>query len=94
MALRVKAAAIISGILAIYHQDIAIVADEALRSEIMSHIPAIPFLLAYLLYLSSRLNHSRLRNLEVHDANTTPKTDTHSRTGNSYMEATHDRLTV
>lgn len=35
---------------ALYWQDLSIVANEALRSELSTHILAIPFLLAYILY--------------------------------------------
>ena len=46
----VKAIAILFGILALYWQDLTIVADEALQSESASHILVIPLLLGYLIY--------------------------------------------
>ena len=49
-ALGIKAAAIVFATLSIYNQDLTIVANDALRSELMSHILAVPFLFAYLIY--------------------------------------------
>ncbi len=46
----VKAGAIFLTVLAFYWQDLTIVANEAIQSEFMTHILAIPFLFAYLLY--------------------------------------------
>jgi len=53
--LSVKAMAILFGTLALYWQDLTIVANEALQSELASHILAIPFLLAYLLYRKRKM---------------------------------------
>lgn len=44
----IKATAVVLTTLFIYNQDLTIVANEALRSELMSHILAVPFLIAYL----------------------------------------------
>jgi len=55
IALSIKAIAILGAIIAIYFQDLAIVANEAIRSELMSHIIAIPFLLTYLLYRKRKM---------------------------------------
>ena len=48
-ALSIKAIAILGAIIAIYFQDLVLVANEVIRSELMSHIIAIPFLLTYLI---------------------------------------------
>jgi len=48
--LTVKAAAILLTPLALYWQDLVVLANEAIQSEFMTHILAIPFLFAYLLY--------------------------------------------
>jgi len=55
MALGVKAAAMVSGILATYHQDLAIIANEAIRSELCNHILAIPVILGYLIYRKRKM---------------------------------------
>ena len=55
IALGIKAAAIVLAALLIYIQDLTIVANEALRSELMSHILAVPFLFAYLTYRKRRM---------------------------------------
>jgi len=48
--LTVKATAILLTALALYWQDLVVLANEAIQSEFMTHILAIPFLFAYLLY--------------------------------------------
>ncbi len=53
--LTLKIAAITLAILAIYHQDLITIANEALRSELMSHILAIPFLFSYLIYRKKKM---------------------------------------
>jgi len=55
IALGIKAVTIILITIAIYFQDLATVANEAIRSEVMSHILAIPFLLAYLVYRKRKM---------------------------------------
>jgi exosortase len=50
IALTIKVSAILFATLAIFHQDLIILANEAVQSELMTHILAIPFLLIYLLY--------------------------------------------
>ena len=50
IALSIKTIAVLGAILTIYAQDLLIVANEALRSELMSHILAIAFLFAFILY--------------------------------------------
>jgi exosortase len=50
IALTIKVAAILVIVLAIYFQDLTLIANEALNSEIMSYILAIPILFTYLLY--------------------------------------------
>jgi len=55
VALGTKIAAIMLPIFAIYHQDLTVVANEAIRSEPMSHILAVPFLFAYLIYRKRRI---------------------------------------
>ena len=53
--LGVKAVTIILATTAIYFQDLAIVANEAIRSELMSHILAIPLLLIYIVYRKRKM---------------------------------------
>ena len=55
IALSIKAIVIFGATIAIYFQDLTIIANEAIRSELMSHILAIPFLLAYLLYRKRKM---------------------------------------
>jgi len=55
IALSIKAIAILGAIIAIYFQDLAIVANEAIRSELMSYVLAIPFLLSYLVYRKRKM---------------------------------------
>jgi len=55
IALSTKALTIILATIAIYFQDLTIVANEAIRSEVMSHIIAIPFLVTYLLYRKRKM---------------------------------------
>jgi len=55
IALSIKAIAILGAIIAIYLQDLTMVANEAIRSELMSHIVAIPFLLTYLVYRKRKM---------------------------------------
>jgi len=55
IALSIKAATILVAIIAIYFQDLSIVANEATQSELMSHTVAIPFLLSYLLYRKRKM---------------------------------------
>jgi exosortase len=51
----VKVGAIILTALAFYWQDLIILANEAIQSEFMAHILAIPFLFAYLLYRKRKM---------------------------------------
>ena len=53
--LTIKAGAILLTALAFYRQDLIILANEAVQSEFMSHILAIPFLFAYLLYRKRKM---------------------------------------
>ena len=55
IALSVKGIAVLGATIAIYFQDLTIVANEAIRSELMSHILVIPFLLAYILYRKRKM---------------------------------------
>jgi len=54
-ALGLKVATIIAAALAIFHQDLTIIANDALQAEFMSHILAVPFLLAYLIYRKRKM---------------------------------------
>jgi len=54
-ALSIKAATILFATLAIYHQDLTILGNEATRSELMNYMLAIPFLLTYLLYRKRKM---------------------------------------
>jgi len=51
----IKTATILFATIAIYHQDLIMVGNEAVRSELMSYILAIPFLLTYLLYRKRKM---------------------------------------
>ena len=53
--LPLKTSALTLGVLAFYHRDLLILANEALRSELMSHILTIPFLFIYLIYRRRRV---------------------------------------
>lgn len=53
--LSVQAAAILFGTLALYWQDLTMVANEALQSESASHILVIPLLLGYLIYRKRKM---------------------------------------
>lgn len=55
IALSIKAMALLLATVAIYFQDLAIVANQALRDEAASYIIAIPFLLIYLLYRKRKM---------------------------------------
>jgi len=53
--LGIKATGIVLVTLSIYNQDLAIVANEALRSELMSYILATSFLFTYLIYRKRKM---------------------------------------
>lgn len=53
--LGLKIAAITAPILTFFYQDLAIIANDALHTEFMSHILAIPFLFAYLIYRKRKM---------------------------------------
>jgi exosortase len=53
--LGLKIAAVVSAILAIFYQDLAIIVNDALQSEYMSYILAVPFIFAYLLYRKRKM---------------------------------------
>jgi len=55
LAMSIKAATIILATIAIYHQDLTILGNEAIQSELMNYMLAIPFLLTYLLYRKRRM---------------------------------------
>jgi len=55
MALSIKVIAVLGVTIAIYFHDLTMIANEAIRSELMSHIVALPFLLAYLLYRKRKM---------------------------------------
>ena len=50
LVLTLKITALTIATLAIFHQDLTIIANDALHTEFMSHIIAVPFLLTYLIY--------------------------------------------
>jgi len=54
-ALSIKVAIILFATLAIYQQDLTILGNEAIRSELMNYILTVPFLLAYLLYRKRKM---------------------------------------
>src|SRR3990170_557602 len=55
LVLGLKIATIIGATLAIFHKDLAIIANDALQTEFMSYILAIPFLFAYLIYRKRKM---------------------------------------
>lgn len=55
LAISLKTATILFATIIIFYQDLAIIANNALQSEFMSHILAIPFLFAYLLYRKRKI---------------------------------------
>jgi exosortase len=55
VALSIKVATILFATLAIYHQDLTILGNEAIRSELMNYTLAIPSLLAYILYRKRKM---------------------------------------
>jgi len=55
LVLGLKIAFIVAAALIIFYQDLAIVANDALHSEFMSHILAIPFLFSYLIYRKRKM---------------------------------------
>ena len=55
IALSIKAFAVLLVTIAIFYQDLAIVANEALKNELMNYILAVPFLLTYLFYRKRKM---------------------------------------
>jgi len=55
IALSIKAFAVLLATTAIFYQDLAILASEALKNELMSYILAVPFLLIYILYRKRKM---------------------------------------
>ena len=55
LVLGLKIAIIVAAAFTIFYQDLAIVANDALQSEFMSHILAIPFLFNYLIYRKRKM---------------------------------------
>ena len=55
LALGLRTATIVLAVLAIFYQDLSIVASDALHSDTTSHILAIPFLLCYLIYRKRKM---------------------------------------
>jgi len=55
MALSIKVAALIMATTAVYYQDFIILGNEALRSELMSHMLAVPFIFVYLVYRKRKI---------------------------------------
>lgn len=53
--LSIKTLVVLFATIAIFYQDLAILANEALRSEMASYIIAIPFLFVYLLYRKRKM---------------------------------------
>jgi len=48
--LGIKAVALFFAVAVMYYQDLVIIANEAIRSELMTHVLAMPFLLGYIFY--------------------------------------------
>jgi len=55
ISLNLKIIAVLLATLAIYHQDLTIIGNEAVRSELMGHILIIPFLFSYMLYRKRKM---------------------------------------
>lgn len=55
LVLGLKIATIVAATLTIFYQDLAIIANDALQSEFMSHILAIPFLFSYIIYRKRKI---------------------------------------
>jgi exosortase len=55
VALGIKSGAIILAVAAIYFQDLTIIANDAVRNDLMSYVLAIPLLFAYLVYRRRRM---------------------------------------
>jgi len=55
IALSIKVAAILIIVLAIYYQDLTLIANEATQNEVMSYILAIPILFIYILYRKRKM---------------------------------------
>ena len=53
--LGLKIVTITGAVLAIFNQDLTIIANDALQTEFMSYILAIPFLFAYLIYRKRKM---------------------------------------
>lgn len=69
----VKVTVIIASVLALFHQDLIILANDALQSELTSYILAIPFLFTYLIYRKRKMSSTAIA-LEPHDQ---PKSTKH-----------------
>jgi len=55
LAISLKTAIILAATVIIFYQDLAVIANDALQSEFMSHILAIPFLFSYLIYRKRKM---------------------------------------
>jgi len=55
LVLGLKIAVIVATALAIFYKDLAIIANDALQSEFMSHLIVIPFLFSYLIYRKRKM---------------------------------------
>ncbi len=73
MVLGLRIATIVVSVLAIFHRDLAIIANNAFQEESMSYILAIPFLFAYLIYRKRKM----LRAVISFDAQDQPKKTKH-----------------
>jgi exosortase len=80
IALTIKVAAVLIIILAIYHQDLTLIANEALQSEIMSYLLAIPILFTYLLYRKRKMIRAAL-SFDAIQTNPTPAANSPETTG-------------
>jgi exosortase len=76
VALSLKAAIIVTAVLAVFHQDLAIVASDALQNDFTSYILAIPFIFAYLTYRKRKM----LRTVMPLETQGQPKVIRHSAT--------------
>ena len=84
LVLGLKIAVIVAATLAIFYQDLTVIANDALQSEFMSHILAIPFLFSYLIYRKRKM----LRTVMPLDARNQPKGRRHAPTIAGFLLST------
>ena len=84
LVLGLKIAVLVAATLAIFYQDLTVIANDALQSEFMSHILAIPFLFSYLIYRKRKM----LRTVMPLNARNQPKVTRHAPTMAGFLLST------